>query len=157
MQALVRRVAAAVAALGLAALGDAAVAAPAGGVALPPGGGQAAQAAYVALYRCADDARVEAALAGLTLCDAAPTAALADRAAADNLQIRAGALVVAVAPDGVAGREGLQTDDMIFRVAHADVAAGPEAAARLAGIERESDTLVNFLRGGRPYRVKLRR
>ena len=146
-----------VGAAGLAALGAAAAPVPVGDGALPPGDSQATQAAYSPLYRCADDARVEAALTGLTLCDAAPTAALADRAAADNLQIRAGALVVAVAPDGLAGREGLQTDDMIFRVAHADVAASPEAAERLAGIERESDTLVNFLRGGRPYLVKLRR
>ena len=153
MQASDRRAgAAAVAAVGLAA-----VAATASAWALPASGRQAAQNADAPLYRCADDARVEAELVGLTLCDAEPTVALADRAGPDNLQIRPGALVVAVARDGRAGREGLQADDMIFRVAHADVAGGGDAVLRLAGIRPESDTLVNFLRAGRPYRIKLRR
>ncbi|MCY4076413.1 MAG: hypothetical protein OXH04_13400 [Acidobacteria bacterium] len=119
--------------------------------------GRAAQPADPALYRCADAARVEAERVGLTLCDAAPTPALADRAERDNLQLRPGALVVAVVPEGLAAREGLLPNDMIFRVAGSDVAGGGAASARLVAVGAESDTLVNFLRGGRPYLVKLRR
>ena len=126
------------------------------GAAPPPAGGGSGQAADP-LYRCVDAARVEAPPAGLTLCDAAPTEALADRAERDNLQVRAGALVVTVAPDGLAAREGLLPSDMIFRVAGSDVDGGGAAAARLADVRAASDTLVNFLRAGRPYRVKLRR
>ena len=109
------------------------------------------------LYRCADDGRVEAEPIGLTLCDAAATDALADRAGPDNLQTRPGALVIAVAAAGPAGQEGMLANDLIFRVAGSDVAGSREAAARLAAVGRESDTVVNFLRAGRPYRVKLRR
>ena len=46
---------------------------------------------------------------------------------------------------------------MIFRVAGSDVDGGGAAAARLSDVGAASDTLVNFLREGRPYRVKLRR
>ena len=123
----------------------------------PATGGRRAQASDRPLYRCADAARVEAEPVGLTLCDAAPTAALADRAAPDNLQVRPGALVVAVLPAGPAAREGLLPDDMIFRVAGADVDGGGAAAGQLSSVRAASDTLVNFLRGGRPYLVKLRR
>lgn len=127
-------------------------------VAAPPSaGGRSVQAADPPLYRCADAARVEAVPVGLTLCDAAPTDALADRAEPDNLQVRAGALVVTVAPGGLAAREGLLTNDMLFRVAGTDVDGGAAAAARLSRVGAASDTLVNFLRKGRPYRVKLRR
>ena len=119
--------------------------------------GRGTQPADPLLYRCADAARIEAEPVGLTLCDAAPTPALADRAERDNLQLRPGALVVAVVPDGLAAREGLLPNDMIFRVAGSDVGGGRSASARLAAVGVESDTLVNFLRTGRPYLVKLRR
>ena len=45
---------------------------------------------------------------------------------------------------------------MIYRVGGVDVASVTEAAEHLARIVADSDTVVNFLRGGRPYRVKLR-
>lgn len=127
------------------------------GSSLAVAAGRGTQPADPPLYRCADAARVQAEPVGLTLCDAAPTPALADRAERDNLQIRPGALVVAVVPEGPAGLEGLLPNDMIFRVAGSDVGGGGAASARLAAVGVESDTLVNFLRTGRPYLVKLRR
>ena len=127
------------------------------GVSPAAAAGRETQPADPPLYLCADAARVEAERVGLTLCDAAPTPALADRAERDNLQLRSGALVVAVVPDGLAAREGLLPNDMIFRVAGSDVGGGGAASARLAAVGVESDTLVNFLRTGRPYLVKLRR
>ena len=127
------------------------------GGSLAAAAGRGTQPADPPLYRCADAGRVEAEPVGLTLCDAAPTPALADRAERDNLQLRPGALVVAVVPDGLAAREGLLPNDVIFRVAGSDVGGGGAASARLAAVGVESDTLVNFLRTGRPYLVKLRR
>ena len=127
------------------------------GAALPAATGGTVRPADPPLYRCANVARVEADRVGLTLCDAAPTDTLAERAEPDNLQVRAGALVVTVAPAGLAAREGLLPNDMIFRVASSDVGGGGAAAAHLSDVEAASDTLVNFLRAGRPYRVKLRR
>ena len=127
------------------------------GAALPAAGGRSVQAADPPLFRCADATRVEADPIGLTLCDAAPTDTLAARAEPDNLQIRSGALVVAVVPSGLAAREGLLPNDMIFRVAGSDVDGGGAATAHLSAVGTESDTVVNFLRAGRPYRVKLRR
>ena len=125
--------------------------------AFPTAGRWSAQPADSPLYRCADAVRVEADRVGLTLCDAAPTDTLADRAAPDNLQMRTGALVVAIAPAGLAAREGLLPNDMIFRVARSDIGGSAAAAAHLTTVEPDSDTVVNFLRAGRPYRVKLRR
>ena len=125
--------------------------------ALPAAGGRSAQPADSPLYRCTDAAHVEADRVGLTLCDAEPTDTLADRAAPDNLQMRTGALVVAVAPAGLAAREGLLPNDVVFRVARSDVGGSGEAAAYLSAVGQDSDTVVNFLRQGRPYRVKLRR
>ena len=122
-----------------------------------PAAGRSVQAADPPLYRCADAARVEAVPVGLTLCDAAPTDALANRSEPDNLQVRSGALVMTVAPGGLAAREGLLANDMIFRVAGSDVEGAGAAAVRLSDVGAASDTLVNFLREGRPYRVKLRR
>ncbi|MCY4025360.1 MAG: hypothetical protein OXH75_03485 [Acidobacteria bacterium] len=127
------------------------------GASLTAAAGGGTQSADAPLYRCADAGRSEAEPVGLTLCDAAPTPALEDRAERDNLQLRPGALVVAVVPDGLAAREGLLPNDMIFRVAGSDVGGGGAATARLAAVGVESDTLVNFLRTGRPYLVKLRR
>jgi len=112
-------------------------------------------AAQGALYVCQGDT-TEAAPLGLTLCDAATTPALLERAEVDNLQARAGALVESVAAEGVSGRAGLQPGDVIYRVGGVDVADAATAADHLAEVGRTSDTIVNFLRGGRPYRVKLR-
>lgn len=128
----------------------------AAGVLLLGGAGGAAQPVE-ALYRCADAETVEVAALGLGLCDARPTARLAERAEPDNLQTRAGALVVEVADGGVAARAGTEPGDVIYRVAGVDVAGAAEAAAGLAGVGSGSDTQINFLRRGRPYRIKLRR
>ena len=125
----------------------------AAGVLLPA----AAAPAAAALYRCADAATVEVAALGLDLCDSEPTARLAERAEPDNLQNRAGALVVGVRDGGVAARAGTEPGDVIYRVAGVDVAGATEAAAGLAGVGSGSDTQINFLRRGRPYRIKLRR
>ena len=124
-------------------------------LALQAGGG--AQESATALYACNGEQRVEAAVVGLTLCDCEPTPGLLAQAEAENLQVREGALVTAVAAGGVAGVAGLQAGDLIYRVGGADVAGTGTAAARLAQIAARADTVVNFLRGGRPYRIKLRR
>ena len=109
------------------------------------------------LYACAEATTAEVTRVGLTACDATPTAELEARAEADNLQVRAGALVVELNPEGISATEGLQSGDMIYRVGGVDVASVTEAADHLARIVADTDTVVNFLRGGRPYRVKLRR
>ena len=116
-----------------------------------------AQSAEMPLYQCVDGTEVDVAIVGLALCDAEPTPPLHERAEPDNLQIRDGALVVEVDEGGHAAREGVQTGDMIYRVAGADVAGAAVAGERLAGVASDSDTLINFLRRGRPYRIKLRR
>ena len=116
-----------------------------------------AQPAEAALYRCAAGPTVEVANLGLDLCDAEPTPLLAARAEPDNLQTRAGALVAAVDDGGIAAVAGVQPGDMIYRVAGVDVAAADDAAPGLAGVGTDSDTQINFLRRGRPYRIKLRR
>ena len=109
------------------------------------------------LYACAEATTAEVTRVGLTACDATPTAELEARAEPDNLQVRAGALIVELTADGISATEGLETGDMIYRVGGVDVASVTEAADHLARIVDDSDTVVNFLRGGRPYRVKLRR
>lgn len=116
-----------------------------------------ARAAAAELYRCAAGTTVEAALVGLELCDAEPTPLLAERAGPDNLQTRDGALVVEVADGGIAAVEGVRPGDVIYRVAGVDVADADGAGSRLADVGTDSDTQINFLRRGRPYRIKLRR
>ncbi len=120
-------------------------------------GRQDASPAQAALYRCVDAVRVEAAALGFSLCDAEPTPLLARRAEPDNLQIRDGALVAAVNDGGVAALAGVQAGDLIYRVAGADVTRAADAGRRLANVGSDSDTQINFLRRGRPYRIKLRR
>ncbi len=117
----------------------------------------AAQTDRPSFYECVEGTEAEAPLVGVSLCDAAPTDALMARAETDNLQVRDGALAVAADPAGIAAAEGLQPGDVIYRVGGVDIAGAEAAAERLAGIVAERDTVVNFLRGGRPYRVKLRR
>ena len=119
--------------------------------------GAGAQERAAELYTCGGESRAEAALVGVTLCDGAPTAGLLAQAEADNLQVREGALVTEVVAEGVAGGAGMQAGDLIYRVGGGDVPDAEEAAGRLALVAARADTLVNFLRGGRPYLIKLRR
>ena len=109
------------------------------------------------LYVCTDAAPALVPDLGVTVCDATTTPELERRAEADNLQSRQGALVVSVADAGVSATAGLQPGDVIYRVGGIDVAGAEPAADVLAQIDARSDTIVNFLRGGRPYRVKIRR
>lgn len=132
-----------------------ALAAVAGSAAAPSSSD--AQPAQESLYRCAAGEPVEVATLGLDLCDAEPTTLLARRAEPDNLQTREGALVVEVVDDGIAAVAGVQPGDMIYRVAGVDVAGAEDAGAGLASVGTDSDTQINFLRRGRPYRIKLRR
>lgn len=108
------------------------------------------------LYSCAGSPS-DAPVVGLTLCDAAPTDALTRRAETDNLQVRAGVLVVEVEDGGISAAAGLQGGDVLYRVGGVDVSDPSAAIQAFSAVGRTSDTIVNFLRGGRPYRVKLRR
>ncbi|HJN45845.1 MAG: hypothetical protein CL477_06810 [Acidobacteria bacterium] len=109
------------------------------------------------LYTCVDAAATRTLEIGATVCDAAPTDALTTRMEADNLQLRTGGLVTEVVTGGVAQVAGLEEGDVIYRVGGVDVDSNVKVAARLSLIEESSDTVVNFLRRGRPYRVKIRR
>ena len=109
------------------------------------------------LYVCTDTTSAGVPGVGVTVCDATGTPELARRSEADNLQSREGALVVSLEDDGVSARAGLQPRDVIYRVGGVDVDTAASAAEVLAQIGARSDTIVNFLRDGRPYRVKLRR
>lgn len=120
-------------------------------------GAAAAAQTGEALYVCADPAATRAVDVGAAICDAAPTGALAARLEPDNLQMRAGALVTAVSAGGIAQVAGLRAGDVIYRVGGVDVEDDVETTARLSLIGDAADTVVNFLRGGRPYLVKLRR
>ena len=115
------------------------------------------QSTQEALYRCAAGTPVEVATLGLDLCDSEPTVLLAQRAEPDNLQTRAGALVVEVDDGSIAALAGVQPGDMIYRVAGVDVTGADGAGTGLASVGTDSDTQINFLRRGRPYRIKLRR
>lgn len=123
------------------------------GAPLPPG----AQTAPAELYRCVAGTTVEVAILRLDLCDAEPTPLLAERAEPDNLQTRGGALVVEVEDGGIAAIAGVQPGDMIYRVAGVDVTGTAGAVPGLVRVGTDSDTQINFLRRGRPYRIKLRR
>ena len=110
-----------------------------------------------ALYVCADPGATRDIDIGATICDAAPTDTLTERIEPDNLQRREGALVTGVSAGGIAQVAGLRAGDVIYRVGGVDVGDNIEATARLSLIGDSADTTVNFLRRGRPYRVKLRR
>ena len=109
-----------------------------------------------ALYVCAAPGATRTVDIGATICDAAPTDTLTARLEPDNLQLRAGALVTGVSAGGIAQVAGLQAGDVIYRVGGVDVEDNIETTARLSLIGDTADTVVNFLRSGRPYRVKLR-
>lgn len=113
--------------------------------------------AGTALYVCADAGTVRTVDIGAAICDATPTDALTRRLEPDNLQLRQGALVTGVSDGGIAHAAGLRAGDVIYRVGGVDVEDNIETTARLSLIGDRADTLVNFLRGGRPYLVKLRR
>ena len=108
------------------------------------------------LYACSDATSAGVPELGVTLCDATATPELERRSEADNLQSREGARVVSLDDAGVSARAGLQSGDVIYRVGGVDVDTAEAAADVLSQIGTRSDTIVNFLRGGRPYRVKLR-
>ena len=116
----------------------------------------AAQPNELVLYICGDGPNRDSAIVGMILCTAAPTPDLSERAEKDNLQVREGALVVELSKDGISDEAGLQPGDMIYRIGGADIEHADNAVDRLAGIRATADTVVNFLRRGRPYRVKLR-
>ena len=109
------------------------------------------------LYACVDAAATRTIEIGATVCDAAPTEALTRQIESANLQLRTGALVTEVASGDLAQTAGLQAGDVIYRVGGVDVDDNVEATARLSLIDETADTVVNFLRRGRPYRVKIRR
>ena len=108
------------------------------------------------LYACAATPPVDAGSVGVAVCDAAPTPMLTEQAEVNNWQVRAGALVVDLDASGVSVSAGLEPGDMIYRVGGMDVTDARAAVALLAEVGPTSDTVVNFLRRGRPYRVKLR-
>lgn len=109
------------------------------------------------LYTCGEAPQVESAFAGLMLCDGLPTAELSARAGPENLQVREGALVADLRPGGISGVAGMHAGDLIYRIGGVDVGDARAAAENLERVGPRADTVVNFLRGGRPYRVKLRR
>ena len=109
------------------------------------------------LYACADRPEGAAEAVGLTLCDALPTDALSARAGPENLQVREGALVTDVRPGGISSVAGFDVGDLIYRVGGVDVPDARTAVENLDRVGSRADTVVNFLRGGRPYRIKLRR
>ena len=108
------------------------------------------------LYACVDPAQTRVLDIGITVCDAEATDALRTRLDRDNLQLREGVLVTEVTADGIAGVAGLLPGDVIYRVGGVDVSDDVETAARLSLIADDADSLMNFLRLGRPYRVKIR-
>jgi len=108
-------------------------------------------------YTCGTTPKVEAKIVGLTLCDGQPTDELSMRADAENLQVREGALVSKLANEGISNKAGLQKGDLIYRVGSIDVADAETAVENLGQVKSQADTVVNFLRSGRPYRIKLRR
>ena len=133
------------------------VAAQTAGVAAQTAGADSPAPAGTALYVCADAGAVRTVDIGAAICDATPTDALTRRLEPDNLQLRQGALVTGVSDGGIAQAAGLRAGDVIYRVGGVDVEDNIETTARLSLIGDRADTLVNFLRGGRPYLVKLRR
>lgn len=108
-------------------------------------------------YTCGTTPQVEAKTVGLTLCDGQPTDDLSTRADAENLQVREGALVSKLDREGISNIAGLQKGDLIYRVGSIDVADAEAAIENLKQVQSQADTVVNFLRSGRPYRIKLRR
>ena len=108
-------------------------------------------------YACREQSETTSTVAGIELCTAEPTDALTNRAVGDNLQVRAGALVTNIDSSSIAASAGLARGDVIYRIGGNNIEDSLTAADQLSKIGTSADTIVNFLRSGRPYRVKLRR
>lgn len=117
---------------------------------------QAAAQSGEALYTCVDPTQTRELDIGITVCEAEATDTLRARLEPDNLQLREGVLVTDVTADGIGGTAGLLPGDVIYRVGGTDVSDDVETAARFSLIADDADSLVNFLRLGRPYRIKIR-
>ena len=114
------------------------------------------QDAVSQLYGCTTVETITVTEVGITVCDADATAELQERAENENLQIRGGALVVESVPTSLAARAGLQVGDLIYRVGGINITGAEAVTEKLSLLDSASDTMVNFLRHGRPYRIKLR-
>jgi len=108
------------------------------------------------LYICVNDTATINLEMGFTICDAMPTEALTNRLDKDHLQRRPGALITKVIDAGVAQLAGLQPDDVVYRIGGVNVDNKEATTVQLQRIERTADTVVNFLRDGRPYLVRVR-
>ncbi len=117
----------------------------------------AGQESETQFYVCMEGSDHVSEITGIALCDAEPTETLTTRAEMDNLQIRDGALVSNVEIRGAAALGGLAVGDVIYRVGGVDVNDADTAIQQLDMVGSSADTVVNFLRLGRPYRIKLRR
>ena len=116
----------------------------------------AGQGPDMPLYTCLADSETAADIVGIQLCTAEHTETLVTRSEPDNLQVRRGALISSVDATGIGATAGLTDGDVIYRIGGNDVTDAGAAAQQLTRIETSADTVVNFLRKGRPYRVKLR-
>ena len=123
---------------------------------LSPGISVAGQGADMPLYTCLADSETASGIVGVQLCTAEHTETLVKRSEPDNLQVRRGALISSVEATGIGATGGLTEGDVIYRIGGNDVADAGAAAQQLDRIGTSADTVVNFLRKGRPYRVKLR-
>jgi len=108
------------------------------------------------LYTCQDESREEITLFGLTVCEATLSGNLSTRIQEENLQTRNGILVVVVENGGIANIAGLQENDLIYRIGGSDIMETKSAITAFNRIRAQADTVINFLRGGRPYRIKVR-
>ena len=111
-----------------------------------------------ALYVCTDPGATRTVDIGATICDATPTGTLnrAHRARQPPASPRH-PRHRGVARGHRPGGGGSGAGDVIYRVGGVDVEDNVEAAARLSLLVESADTVVNFLRRGRPYLVRLRR
>ena len=116
----------------------------------------AGQGPDMPLYTCLADSETAADIVGIQLCTAEHTETLVTRSEPDNLQVRRGALISSVDATGIGATGGLTEGDVIYRIGGNDVADAGAAAQQLDRIGTSADTVVNFLRKGRPYRIKLR-
>ena len=108
------------------------------------------------LYTCQDEFRKEISLFGLTVCDAKLSENLSAHIQEENLQTRSGILVVVVKNGGISNIAGLQENDLIYRIGGSDIIETKSAITSFNRISVQADTVINFLRGGRPYRIKIR-
>lgn len=93
------------------------------------------------------------ATAGLRLCSGRQ---VASPESDSDLAPDDGSLIVALEPESAAAVGGLRVGDLIYKVDGVRVTDARSAAAGLEGLNAARDTLINFLRDGRPYLVRLR-